>query len=392
MLLFVLAVAAFGSLISAVMQDLAWVIAGRAMQGAAGAIIPLCYGIARERCEPSRLPFAISLLAACSSIASATGLVLGGLIIDFYDWTMIFKVTTVLGVLPFLCVLLMVSRDRQWDPDIMRQDLLGGLLFIPAAVFLLLAIDNIGHVALADRMTFIYGALAVLSLAVWLWRELSVPNPLIEVRLLATRAIGFGNALYIALALGAFQGGQIMALFGQQDPATGAGLGLSATLAGFLLLPANLITAALYPIVAKICNNHGPRITATGGFALIIVGFGSLIFWNDSVPVVMVLLILQSVGLGAVYVTIPMVIVSASPPDRVSESTGMMSVIRATAMAIGAQTVATLLSTKGGHVGGGPAVFPNEADYVTVFVFVIATAIAGLVFTRFLPPRLAIKH
>jgi MFS family permease len=391
-LLFVLVLAAAGSLVSAVMQDLAWVIAGRAMQGAAGAIIPLCYGIARERCEPSRLPFAISLLAAASSIASAFGLVIGGIIIDHFDWTMIFKVTTVLGVLAAVCVALMVSKDRQWNPHVMREDLLGGLLFVPAAVFLLLAIDNIGHVALHDDMTYIYGALAVLSLLVFVWRELTVANPLIEVRLLGTRAIGMANALYIALALGAFQGGQIMALFGQQDPATGAGLGLSATAAGLLLLPANLITAAIYPLVAKVCNTHGPRLTASIGFLLIIVGFGSLLVWNDNVALVMALLVIQSIGLGTVYVTIPMVVVSASPVDRVSESTGMMSVIRATAMAIGAQTVATLLSTSGGHGSGAPAVFPSAGDYATVFVFVCATGVMGLVFTWFLPARLAMKH
>jgi MFS family permease len=286
----------------------------------------------------------------------------------------------------------LVSRDKQWNPDVMKQDLLGGLLFVPATVCLLLAIDNVGKVGLHDRMTYIYIASTIISLAAWLWRELTVANPLIEVRLLGTRAIGTANALYVALAMGVFQGGQIMALFGQQDPATGAGLGLSATAAGLLLLPANLITAAIYPLVAKLCNLRGPRVTATAGFLLVIAGFGSLIFWNDSVMVVMLLLIVQSVGLGIVYVTIPMVIVSASPADRVSESTGMMTVIRSTAMAVGAQTVATLLSTKGGHGTSGAPVFPDQSDYDTVFMFVCATAVLGIVLTRFLPPRLAVRH
>ncbi|MCK9540816.1 MAG: MFS transporter [Novosphingobium sp.] len=389
-LLLVLALAAIGSLVSAVMEDFEWVVAGRAMQGAAGSIIPLCFGIARERVNPAQLPFAIGLLAAASSVASATGLVFGGIIIDFFDWPMIFKVTTVLGALAFLCVMLMVAPDRQWNPAIMREDLLGGLLFVPAAVGLLLAIDNAGHVGLTDSMTLVYGAIALLSLGAWLWRELSIPNPLIQVRLLATRDIGMGNAIFVALALGAFQGGHIMALFGQQDPVTtGAGLGLSATAAGMLLLPANLITAACYPMVAKLCDTIGPRFTATVGFLMVVAGFGSLIFWNDNVPLVMALLVIQSVGLGVVYVTIPMVIVSASPADRVSESTGMMTVIRATAMAIGAQTVATLLSAK--HAPGAASTFPGESDYITVFLFVCATALAGAILSRFLPSRLATR-
>src|SRR3546814_10879826 len=70
---------------------------------------------------------------------------------------------------------------------------------------------------------------------------------------------------------------QIMALFGQQAPETGAGLGLSATAAGFLLLPANFITAACYPFVARMVERHGPRLVGAIGFLMIVIGFGSLI-------------------------------------------------------------------------------------------------------------------
>lgn len=383
-LIAVLAIATVGSLISSVTRDLGWLIAGRAMQGAAGSIVPLCFGLIRERADPGRIPFGVSLLSAAASIASATGLVLGGLVIDHFDWTMIFKLTAAMGAIALVCIALFIPRDRQWNPGAVREDLIGGLLFIPAAVGLLLAIDNIGHVGLTNRMTYAYAAVAVLSLSAWLWRELSVPNPLIQVRLLAKRTIGTANAVYVALALGAFQGGQIMALFGQQDPVTGAGLGLSATAAGLLLLPANLIMAAGYPLVACLNENFGPRIVAIAGFAMVIAGFGGLILSHDDVAIVMSLLVVQSVGLGTVYVTAQLVIVTAAPPDRVSETTGVMTVIRATAMAIGAQTVATLLSAKGGH-GVAATSFPAERDYLIVFTFVCVTAAIGMLLSCLLP-------
>lgn len=386
-LIAVLVISTIGSLLSALTRDLGWLIVGRAMQGAAGSIVPLCFGIVREHAAPRQVPFGISLLAVAASLASATGLVIGGAIIDLADWSMIFKVTAVMGALATVCVAAFVQRDRAWNPGAVRDDLLGGLLFIPAAVGLLLAIDNVGHAGWSDRMTLAYLAIAVLSLAAWIWRELSVPNPLLQVRLLARPEIGWANACYVALALGAFQGGQIMALFGQQAPETGAGLGLSATAAGFLLLPANIITAMSYPFVARLVERHGPRLIGSTGFLLIIIGFGSLVLWNDAVALVMALLVIQSIGLGIVYVTLQIVIVSAAPADRVSEATGMMTVIRATAMAIGAQTVATLLSA-GGHHGGAVARFPAEADYVTVFLFVCGTGLAGALLARMLPRRL----
>lgn len=390
-LLTVLAISTLGSIISAMTRDLGWLIAGRAMQGAAGAIVPLCFGIVREHAPPDRVSFGISLLAVAASVASATGLVIGGIIIDLADWSMIFKVTAAMGALAVVCIALFVAPDKAWNPGAVRDDLAGGLLFVPAAVSLLLAIDNIGKLGIAHHMTLVYIAVAALSLAAWVWRELSVANPLLQVRLLAMPQIGWSNLCYVALALGAFQGGQIMALFGQQSPDTGAGLGLSATVAGFLLLPANIITAACYPLVARLVDRFGARDVTTLGFLLIIAGFGSLVLEHTRVLPVMALLVIQSVGLGVVYVTVQIVIVKAAPLDRVSEATGMMAVIRSTAMAIGAQTVATMLSAGGHHGAAAAARFPSESDYIAVFLFVCATALVGSLIARKLPARLPLR-
>jgi hypothetical protein len=70
----------------------------------------------------------------------------------------------------------------------------------------------------------------------------------------------------------------------------------------------------------------------------------------------------------------------------------MMAVIRSTAMAIGAQTVATLLATGGGHAGekGGHA-FPTEAAYQTAFLYVAATAFIALLLCQKLPKKLAVS-
>lgn len=390
-LLTVLVISTLGSVISALTRDLGWLIAGRAMQGAAGAIVPLCFGIVREHAPPERVSYGISLLAVAASVASATGLVIGGIIIDLADWSMIFKVTAAMGALAVVCIALFVAPDKAWNPGAVRDDLAGGLLFVPAAISLLLAIDNIGKLGPAHHMTLIYIAIAALSLGTWVWRELSVANPLLQVRLLAMPQIGWSNLCYVALALGAFQGGQIMALFGQQSPDTGAGLGLSATVAGFLLLPANIITAACYPLVARLVDRFGARDVTTLGFILIIAGFGSLVVEHTRVLPVMALLVIQSVGLGVVYVTVQIVIVKAAPLDRVSEATGMMAVIRSTAMAIGAQTVATMLSAGGHHGAGAAARFPSERDYIVVFLFVCATAFAGSLIARKLPARLPVR-
>lgn len=385
-LLWVLMLSTLGSLISSVTRDLDLLILGRAMQGMAGAIIPLCFGMVQERASAERVPLGISLISSSATVAAGSGLVIGGLIIDHSDWTMIFKISTGLGLIAFLTVLLFVTPDQRRQSAGLKEDLLGGMLFVPAAVSLLLGIDSAAKTGFASPVTLAWLAGAALSLAAWVWRELSVANPLIDVRLLARKEIAVANLLFVAIALGVFQGGHLMALFGQQSPDTGVGLGLSATMAGFLLLPANFLTAAVYPFVAGANRRFGPRLVASLGCLLIVVAFAALTLFHNDVLTVMLLLAVQSVGLGIVYVTIPIVIVAAAPPDRTSEATGVMSVIRSTSMAIGAQTVATILSAAGHH-GSGHG-YPAQADYQTAFLYVAGTAAIGLLIAQLLPGRI----
>jgi len=194
----------------------------------------------------------------------------------------------------------------------------------------------------------------------------------------------------VFVALGAYQGGHLMALFGQQPLATGIGLGLSATMAGFLLLPANILAGMTTPFVGAAVHRFGPRILAQIGCMMMCSAFFLLAFFNSSVAVVILLMILQGVGIGVLYVITPVIIVHATPSDRTSEATGMMGVIRSTAMAIGAQTVATLLAVGGSHHGGtGGHAFPSESAYQTAFFYVAGTAFIAFLLCQMLPKSLA---
>jgi MFS family permease len=195
----------------------------------------------------------------------------------------------------------------------------------------------------------------------------------------------------VFIALGVYQGGHLMALFGQQPLATGIGLGLSATMAGFLLLPANILTGLTTPFVATAVQKFGPRNISRIGCTMMCSAFLILAFYNSDPSVVIALMILQGIGLGMVFVTMPIILVHATPPDRTSEASGMMAVIRSTAMAVGAQTVATLLAGNGGGAGRGGAgghAFPDAAAYQTAFLYVAGTAFIGLLLCQTLPKTL----
>lgn len=390
-LLWVLALSTIGSAISSVTRELELLILGRTLQGFAGAIVPLCFGMIRERVSIDRVPLGIGLISSSVTIASASGLVIGGLIIDYADWTMIFKVSVGLGAFAFFVVLMFVGKDTIKASIGALEDLVGGMLFIPAVISLLLGITHSSKHGLLDPVSLTWFAGATGFIAAWIWRELNVSNPLLDVRLLAKPEIAWPNIIMVFIALGVYQGGHLMALFGQQPLATGIGLGLSATMAGFLLLPANILAGLTTPFMAAAVKKFGPRNVARVGCTMMSSAFLMLAFFNSNTGVVLALMIVQGVGLGITYVTMPIIIVHATPPDRTSEASGMMAVIRSTAMAIGAQTVATVLAVGGiggGHGGAASHAFPDAAAYQTVFLYVAGTAFIGLLLCQMLPRTL----
>jgi MFS family permease len=119
-----------------------------------------------------------------------------------------------------------------------------------------------------------------------------------------------------------------------------------------------------------------------------------LAFFNDNVIVVIILMVVQGVGLGMLYVIVPVIVVHNTPPERTSEATGMMGVIRSTAMAIGAQTVATLLAVSHSAPSASGHAFPDEAAYQMAFFYVAGTAFIALLLCQMLPKTLktALHH
>ncbi len=87
-LLWTLVILAAGTLISALSSSLAVIVVGRFIQGAAGGIFPLAFGIVRDEFPREKVAGSIGLLSAILGAGGGVGIVLAGLIIEHlnYHW------------------------------------------------------------------------------------------------------------------------------------------------------------------------------------------------------------------------------------------------------------------------------------------------------------------
>ena len=86
----VLLIFSFGSIVSALAGSIEMVIAGRVIQGVAGGVFPLAFGIINDELPAERRSVAIGMISAMFGIGGGIGLPLSGAIVDNTDISWLF--------------------------------------------------------------------------------------------------------------------------------------------------------------------------------------------------------------------------------------------------------------------------------------------------------------
>ena len=355
-----LTLAMLGSVISAFADQLSIVVLGRVIQGASAAILPLCFGLVREHLPASHVPFGIGVLAATASVAAGAGMLLSGVIVDQLGWQWIFWVSG--GVAAAGLVALFGLPRSLVKAGMQRVDMVGGVLFVPAIAAVLYAITRSSDWGWLDLRTGSLLLASAILLVLWVRYELRHPCPLIDVRLLAQPQIALANIAFALIAVGAMQLGLVLFPFLQQPLWTGVGLGLTATLSGIVKLPSNLIAVIGGTWSGAMAARRGARVPMLIGTGLLTVSWAALALYHDSLGFIIGATIVAGLGMSMSYAAVPNLIVEVAPPERTSEATGVSTITRAAAMAVGAQLVAHMMASSTiADPGAWPRHFPHRA-------------------------------
>lgn len=377
MLCIVLGIGAVGSLISALSGSFSSLIAGRIMQGATGAILPLCIGLVRENVPAERVPITIGLMISGASVGAAAGLVLGGIIVDIWSWHGVFFASAAFCLAAFVLVMAMVPRSGQ----IARHgptDWLSGLLFAPAVTLILLYLSVSPRLGWTNPMGLAALAAGIGLSGWWVHRSLTSPAPLVSVRVFADRTVAIGCAVTALVSMSTLQITVFFSLLLQAPSWSVAGLGLSATAAGLAKLPSNVTSTFAAPLSGWLAGRGGGQTAMIVGGLVTSAGWTLAFFYKSTVPMVIFELMIISFGATMLFAAAPTIIAQASPPDRVSEVAGLVTVIRQLFLGLGAQMVTTLLALD--LVTKGSQRFPSPFAYdVTIAAIIVISLIATAV-------------
>ncbi|MES2258395.1 MAG: MFS transporter [Pseudomonadota bacterium] len=386
-LLALLVLATAGSLVSAMSSTLEGVIWGRAVQGVAAAVLPLCYGLIRERMPRLKVAYCIGIIAGTASVAAGAGFMLAGLMIDFFSWHWIFYISTAVAAASVLLVALCLPPSPRRAAQA-RLDIIGGLLFAPAIAGLLLAVTKSHTWGWADgRSLSLLGGSALLLLF-WGWYELRHPHPLIDVRLFAHRQIALTNVGHALLGLGAMQLAQVLFVLLQQPAWTGVGLGVGATVAAVVKLPSAVVAAVAAPWGGALAGRSGARRAMLAGTGILTMGWAELALYHGTVWLVALGTVVTGFGIAVAFSAIINLIVEVAPPARTSELTGLTQVVRVVSMAVGAQLIAVALASETiANPALGAGRYPAASAFQLAFYLITGLSALAFVSALLLPAR-----
>ena len=310
----VLALAAIGSLISLVGSSLEMIILGRGIQGAAGAVMGLAFGLAREHLDEKRLPVGVSMIGASALIAGAGGALIAGLMIDSFSWHGIF--------------------------------LFAGVLLLPlGASGILLGLSNsakAGWASLGGGGLLIAGLVIV---AVWVWWELHSQRPIVNLKMFKNRQIALVMTATFLAAVGPIGGMSVPSQYVLQYPVEmGFGLGFSAAAAGLFSGGTALLGYFFSPLGGKLAQVFNARFVFITGLLLMLAAVATIMFTLGNMLVFLVAMSVNAVGIALTFGALPNVLIEAVPETHTSESAGTNTMVRnigqSVATAVGAYLLA----------------------------------------------------
>jgi MFS family permease len=356
-----------GSTISAMSTTLDGIIAGRAIQGFAACVLPLCIGLARQHLPPQRVAVGVGIILGAAAIGTGTGNLIGGYIIDNYPWQVMFIASAALAGLGMISVWFGVPRPSQPAGQQQSLDWVGGILFAPGLASLLYAFQLFRHAGLGSSLAWTCIGVGLMVLFVWYWYERRHPNPLIDVRMVFSGTIAKANLTMALVALSAFQVTLIATLLLQQPEGVGPGFGLSATLFGAIKMPGALLGIVAAPLAGHLAAKHGARKILMGTALCIFACFVLLALGYRSLWLVAVMVWGLALLGAATFTNVPNLIIENAPTERTSELVGFATVVRHLAGGVGTQLVLLLLATSTVAAPGSTKSYPTDTAYLLVF-------------------------
>ena len=312
-------------------------IIGRLLQGVTGALlVPSSLALIMSRVPKDRQHAAIGAWTSWTGIAMLIGPFVGGILVDLGSWRYIFLLNVLpIAVTVYLLAKLQDERDMSTRVKIDWYGAILGALSLGGIVYALIEQPHFGW-----THPLIYGTMGVgiVSLALFIWREKVVAQPMMPLGLFRSRNFTAGNiatlSIYAGLSLVAF----LITIFVQQVGH------YTATAAGLTMVPMSILMFFLASRFGKLSGEYGPRIFMTAGPLIVAAGFVTMLFIDASANYWAMLpgILLFGIGLSVTVAPLTAAILGAVDSKRSGIASAINNVVARVAGLVAVALIGTV--------------------------------------------------
>jgi len=378
-----------GCLGAAVAQNIWMLIAFRMLQGTGGAVFPLSFSIIKDEFPPEKVGTGVGIVSSVFAVGGGLGLVLSGLIVDHLSWRWLF----IVGAIGVGAAALLVHRFVPESPikTESRLDVPGAALLSVGLVCLLLGLTEGESWGWGSGRIAGLAVAAAGALVTWVVVELRVPEPMVDMRMLAKRPVLLTNLTALITGFALFGSFILIPNFveaprGLSHSVAGMvdyGFGASSTQAGLYLLPGAFAGFLSGPLAGVLGRRYGSKWPLALGMLLCTIGIALLALLHDQGWQILLGMLVLGAGAPFAFAAMAKLIVDAVRPTETGVATGVNTVMRTIGGVIGGQVGAAILTA---DTIAGTSV-PAESAFATAFWMSAAAAFLGVGLAVLVTPR-----
>lgn len=332
-----------GTVICALAPIFSILLVGRLLQAVGtGLLMPIAFNVFLLIFPPKRRGAVMGLMGLIFMFAPAIGPTLSGIIVEYLGWRYLF-----ITVIPFALFSIyfayryLINVSEVTRPKVDYISILFSTLAFGGIVY---GFSSVGEQegGFSSPAVFIPIIVGGLALILFIFRQLKLPEPLLDLRVFKYPMYTLGVILFLIIIMAMFASEIILPVY-MQGP-----LAITAATAGLILLPGSLVSGVMSPLMGHAFDKFGPRVLMIPATILLTVTLFMFSRLSMDTPPWMLVVgyILLLIAISAIMMPAETNGLNQLPKSLYPHGTAIMTTLQPVAGAIGVSVFISLMTAK----------------------------------------------
>ncbi|WP_425590105.1 DHA2 family efflux MFS transporter permease subunit [Fictibacillus arsenicus] len=332
-----------GTFIAAISPGIEFLILGRLLQASGtGLLFPLLTNVVFSVVPFEKRGSAMGTIGIVITFAPAIGPTLSGIIVEHFSWRVLFY-----GVLPIALLVIVFAYAKlknvteTTNPKVDLISLLLSTLGFGGIVYGFSSSGE-GHGGWSSNDVLIPIAIGVVSLVLFTWRQLTISEPLLNLRTFKYSIFRMSTLIMMIVMMAMFSAMMLLPIFLQNA------LGYSPLKAGLIMLPGGIVMGIMSPITGRLFDKFGAKWLALIGLGLIANTLWQFALIDLTTPYITIMIFNTLLMLGISMVMMPIMTnaLNELPPPLYPHGTAIISTLQQVAGAVGTALLVSIMTNR----------------------------------------------